>query len=176
MNSNCLSVAVAIRRKIYSSSCTCGYSYRYCQSWTWAPIRQCLLMLSVYQASTTYICMCYLYDLALLCFWAWLKKISRILLILLSFEASATILRNNFMLDQLFSHIFDLSIIRIKISRKNKLKGVLCIKHNWIQQKPVVATKCQNINSTFNLIPINCWNDNTFPKNLTILQASLWNK
>lgn len=170
MNSNCLSVAVAIRCKIYTSSCTCGYGYRYCQSWTWAPTRQCLFILSGFQASITYICMCHLYDLALLCFWA-LKKIFT-LLILLPFEPSPTMLRNNFMLDQ-FSHILDLSITRQKKKgRKVKLKGILCTKPqpnsteaNVLSQN--VGTKPKNINSTFNLILINCWNDNTFPKNLT---------
>lgn len=43
MDSNCLLVAVAIRHKIYTSSCTCGCDYRYCQSLTKAPVRQCLL-------------------------------------------------------------------------------------------------------------------------------------
>lgn len=124
-------------------------------------IRQCLLILPVYQASIAYVHMCYLHDLVLLCFSASLKKIFTVLLILLPFEPSLTMLQNNFMLDQLFSHIFDLSIVRKKISRKNKLKGVLCTKPqlnsteaNGLSQN--VATKSQNINSTSNLILINC--------------------
>lgn len=145
------------------------------------PIRQCLLILPVYQASIAYFCMRYLYDLVLLCFSASLKKTFTVL-ILLPFEPSLTTLWNNFMLDQLFSHIFDLSIIRKKNQqKKKKLKGVLCTKPqlksteaNGLSQN--VATKSQNINSTSNLILINCWNDATFPKNLTCLQASLWNK
>lgn len=64
------------------------------------------------------------------------------------------------MLDRFFSHIFDLSTLRKKISRKSKLKGFLCTKPqlnstevNGLSQN--VATKPQNINSTFNLILIN---------------------
>lgn len=85
-------------------------------------IRQCLLILPVYQASIAYFRMCYLYDLVLLCFSASLKKIFTVLLILLPFEPSLTMLQNNFMLDQLFSHIFDLSIVRKKNQQEKQTR------------------------------------------------------